>query len=243
MASMLVAVAIGPLAVLSRAPRAAAAASQVVAADQRFSPAHLEIAVGDTVTWVAGDDGHTVTSRDGTFDSSARGLMSDGDEFRFRFRMPGTFSYFCRVHQSKGMQGDVVVIDPYAPTTTTTRITPVTAAATTSSTTDTTASTLPTTTTTRVLATSSTTTLAMATSTTLSGAPAAPGQPVALNPDAPVVGSPAPGAPLTGSQAAARRAGGSDSTGPVAAAVGLALLAVLGGSGLFVRSRRRRPPA
>jgi plastocyanin len=240
MAPVLVAVVTGPLAPLS----ASAATQPVVLAGLRFSPAHLEIALGDTVDWVAGDDdGHTVTARDGTFDSSPRGLMSEGDEFRYRFRVPGTFAYYCRVHGSKGMQGEIVVIDPSAPTTTTTRLTPVTAAATTTSTAATTTSAAPeTTTTSRPLATSSTTSLSQATATTvLPGTPAVPQEAVAMNPNARVVGSPIPSADLPESQAAARRPGGSGSGSvPAAAAVGAGLVALLGAGGLAARRRRRR---
>jgi plastocyanin len=243
-ASVLVAVAAGPLPARSARP-ASAATQQVVLAGLRFSPAHLEIALGDTVDWVAGDDGHTVTARDGTFDSSPRGLMSEGDEFRYRFRVPGTFAYYCRVHQSKGMQGEIVVIDPSAPTTTTTRLTPVTAAVTTTSTAATTTTAAPaTTTTSRPLATSSTTSLSQATATTvLPGTPAVPQEAVAMNPNARLVGSPLPSADLTGSQAAARRPGGSGSGSVPAAAAGVGLLALLGAGGLAARRRRRRHSA
>jgi plastocyanin len=241
-ASGLVAVVAGPLALSARP--ASAATQQVVLANQRFNPAHIEIVLGDTVDWVAGDDGHTVTARDGTFDSSPRGLMSEGDEFRYRFRVPGTFAYYCRVHGSKGMQGEIVVIDPSAPTTTTTRLTPVTAAATTTSTAATTTSAAPetTTTTSRPLATSSTTSLSQATATTvLAGTPAVPQEAVAMNPNARVVGSPIPSADLPESQAAARRPGGPGSGSvPAAAAVGVGLVALLGAGGLAARRRRRR---
>ncbi|HEY0397956.1 MAG TPA: plastocyanin/azurin family copper-binding protein [Acidimicrobiia bacterium] len=238
-ASGLVAVVAGPLALSARP--ASAATQQVMLGNLRFSPAHIEIVLGDTVDWVAGDDGHTVTARDGTFDSSPRGLMSEGDEFRYRFRVPGTFAYYCRMHGSKGMQGEIVVIDPSAPTTTTTttRLTPVTAAATTTSTAATTTSAAPeTTTTSRPLATSSTTSLAMATPTALPGTPALPQEAVPLNPNARVVGSPIPSADLPESQAAARRPGGSGSV-PAAAAVGVALVGLLGAGGLAARRRRR----
>jgi plastocyanin len=241
-AAVLVAAVAGPLAPRSMRP-ASAATQQVVLADLRFSPAHLEIALGDTVDWTAGDDGHTVTARDGTFDSSPRGLMSQGDDFRYRFRVPGTFAYYCRVHGSKGMQGEIVVIDPSAPTSTTTRLTPVTAAATTTSTAVTTTSAAPaTTTTSRPLATSSTTSLSQATATTvLPGTPAVPQEPVAMNPNARVVGSPIPSADLPESQAAARRPGAAGSGSvPAAAAVGVGLVALVGAGGLAARRRRRR---
>lgn len=217
---------------------ARAATTEVVAGGMRFAPARVQIALGDSVVWEANDGrGHTVTSRDGLFDSSPRGTMGEGDQYRFRFRVPGTFAYFCRVHEGRGMQGEIVVVDPSAPTTTTTRLTPVTAAATTSSTTATTA---PTTTTSRPLATSSTTSRSIATATTApAGAPAAPQEPPALNPNTPVVGAAAPSSEdLPGAQAAGAS---SEGTGPGAAAIGVGLLAALGVAGgtIFFRSRRR----
>jgi plastocyanin len=216
-----------------------AATPEVVAGGMRFTPARVQIALGDSVVWEASDEaGHTVTSRDGSFDSSPRGAMGEGDQYRFRFRLPGTFAYFCRVHQGRGMQGEIVVVDPSAPTTTTTKITPVTAAATTSSTTATTA---PPTTTSRPLATSSTTSRSIATATTApTGTPAAPQEPPALNPNTPVVGSATPSSEdLPGARAAGNT---SDDTGTGAgAALGVGLLAVLGVAGgtVFFRARRR----
>jgi plastocyanin len=233
----LVTAVMGPL-----SPRPApAAGGRVVLADMRFTPPRLEVAPGDVVVWQANDDDHTVTARDGTFDSSARGLMGAGDEFRYRFRTPGSFPYYCRVHQSRGMQGEIVVVDPSAPTSTTAVPTPATAAATaptTSSTTTTTAP--PQTTTTRVLATSSTTSLAMATPPAPTGTPAVPQEPPALNPDARLVGSPAPGS-LPEAQAAARRSGDSG-PGSGSLAIGAVLLAAVGaaGGGTVLRRRSRR---
>jgi plastocyanin len=221
------------------APRpAVAATTRVVVSGMRFAPPRVEIAMGDSVIWEAADEGHTVTARDGSFDSSPRGLMAEGDQYRFRFRLPGTFAYFCRVHQTRGMQGEIVVVDPAAPTTTSTRLTPVSAAAPTSST-ATTATTAPTTTTSRPLATSSTTSMSVATATTAPlGAPVVPQEPPTLNPNARIVGTPASGADLSEEQAAARRSDGSGA-GPGPAV--LSLLAALGiaGGALALRKSRR----
>jgi plastocyanin len=225
---------------------AGAAIAQVEAAGTRFNPAKLQVQMGDTVVWEAGDDNHTVTARDGTFDSSTRGTMVEGDQFRWRFRVAGTYAYYCRVHQSRGMQGEIVVVDPSAATSTT-RLTPVTAAATTSTTAAaTTGTTLPATTTSRQLATSSTTSLRQITSTTVpAGAPVLPQEPPALNPNAPVLtGSGV--AVLPDAQAAARRsAGEKDDLGPGIALgiVGALLVAAGGGAALRARSRGRRSPA
>ncbi|MGH9011756.1 MAG: cupredoxin domain-containing protein [Acidimicrobiia bacterium] len=225
-------------------PPAGAAVERVEMAGMRFTPARVQIQMGDTVIWEADDDGHTVTARDGSFDSSSRGAMSEGDQFRWRFRVPGTFAYYCRVHQSRGMQGEVVVVDPSAATTTT-RLTPVTAAATTSTTAATTETTLPVTTTSRELATSSTTSLRQITSTTVpAGTPAVPQEPPALNPNAPVVTG-SGSSVLPDAQAAARRTEAKDNLGPAIAlgVIGGVLVAAGGGAALRARGRRRRSPS
>jgi plastocyanin len=234
----------GVASVVGAVPRPAGAyVERVELANQRFNPARVQIQLGDSVIWEAADDGHTVTARDGSFDSSDRGLMAEGDQFRWRFRVPGTYAYYCRAHQNRGMVGDVVVIDPAAPTTTT-RLTPVTAAATTSTTAaGTTETTLPLTTTSRELATSSTTSLRQATRTTvLPGVPAAPQEAPALNPNAPVLTG-AGSAVLPEAQAAARRSEAAKRDRlPVVAAVAIAVLTLFGGV-VGVRTHRRRSSA
>jgi plastocyanin len=238
-ASVLVGALMGPIA----ARPAGAVTTRVTMADMKFTPARLEVQLGDTVVWLAGDDDHTVTARDGSFDSSPRGLMAQGDEFRWRFRVPGDYPYYCRVHGNRGMQGEIVVTDPSAPATATTlRPAPATAEATTSTTggevSTTTAA--PTTTTTRVLATSSTTSpTAYIKATAPPGVPAVPQEPPTLNPAAPVVASESPGGgSLPETPTASRR---SDSSRlPLAVGLGAAAVLVLGGGGLLVRRRGSR---
>ena len=167
--------------------------------------------------------------------------MAKGDQYRWRFRTPGSYAYFCRVHGDRGMKGEIVVVDPAAPTTTSTRLTPVSAAATTSTTAPlTTAPTEPATTTTRPLATSSTTSKAVATSTTaLVGTPVAPQEPPAINPSTPVLGTAEADADLPGAQAAARRTAANDDLLPLVAIGVVGMLALLGGV-MGMRTRRRR---
>jgi plastocyanin len=88
----------------------------------QFQPGQLTVKAGTTVTWV--DDEpitHTVTSGavtgvdptsglrsgqtpDGRFDQR---LESKGATASYRFTEPGTYSYFCSIHQ--GMNASVVV--------------------------------------------------------------------------------------------------------------------------------------
>ncbi len=69
-----------------------------------FSPASVEIAVGETVTWTNEDSAtHTVTGDDG-IDS---GSLAQGKTFTHTFASAGTFSYHCSIHPN--MNGTVTV--------------------------------------------------------------------------------------------------------------------------------------
>jgi plastocyanin len=77
------------------------------AGSNSFSPNPVEVKVGETVTWINDDSGrHTVTSKDGVFDS---GIMGKGQSFRFTFDKAGQYPYFCSPHP--GMVGTVVVTE------------------------------------------------------------------------------------------------------------------------------------
>jgi plastocyanin len=77
------------------------------AGSNSFSPNPVEVKVGETVTWVNDDSGrHTVTSKDGVFDS---GFMGKGQSFSFTFDKAGEYPYHCEPHPS--MVGTVVVTE------------------------------------------------------------------------------------------------------------------------------------
>jgi plastocyanin len=81
----------------------ASGGSAVAVADNSFSPATIEVAVGETVTFEnEGQIAHTVTG-DG-FDS---GSMAPGDTFTFEASKSGSFSYVCTFHP--GMSGTIEV--------------------------------------------------------------------------------------------------------------------------------------
>lgn len=88
--------------------------------DTAFVPRKLMVEAGTKVTWrQIGDQPHSVTAVDGSFDSSPKcsPLKSDfcdfeGDSYSFVFEQPGTFEYYCRIHglpTGRGMTGTVVV--------------------------------------------------------------------------------------------------------------------------------------
>lgn len=103
---------------------AAEAATAVTVEHVAFAPARLEVDAGTEVVWTNRDADvvHTATSGvpgdkgvpgldngtpprpDGTFDGEMNGADAS---FSFTFDEPGSYAYFCRVHQS--MTGEIVV--------------------------------------------------------------------------------------------------------------------------------------
>jgi plastocyanin len=70
-----------------------------------FTPATITIALGDTVVWTNKDPyPHTVTSKDGHFDSKE---LPPDKTFRLKPATKGEFHYICMLHQT--MHGTLVV--------------------------------------------------------------------------------------------------------------------------------------
>ena len=89
-------------------PAPSTTAATVAAADNRFEPPTLNVAPGTTVRWTnRGTHKHTVTDRDGKFDS---GDIAPGATYSATFSTPGTYRYYCKHH--KGMEGTIVVGEP-----------------------------------------------------------------------------------------------------------------------------------
>ena len=75
------------------------------AADLYFRPETISVPAGTRLTWRnVGVAPHTVTSRDGSFDS---GIFSGGASWSHTFATPGTFPYVCLVHTQ--MTGTLIV--------------------------------------------------------------------------------------------------------------------------------------
>jgi len=138
-----VALVLGVIVLPSLSARAQQSAS-VEINNNYFSPAEIHVPVGGTVTWTNVGARHSVTSDDGSFDSSpACGGLQDplltsclgaGDTFEHTFQTPETVAYFCRVH-GDAMTGTVVVdgASTTTPTSTTSTTTATTSTATSSS--------------------------------------------------------------------------------------------------------------
>lgn len=86
-------------------------ANQVYMQNDAFNPKSLTITKGTTVKWTNKDSiNHTVTSGSpgspsGLFNS---GNLSGGATFSYKFDTPGTYNYYCSVHQDI-MVGIIVV--------------------------------------------------------------------------------------------------------------------------------------
>lgn len=93
---------------LVRVDPEATAPDRVEISDFAFSPSPIQVESGTEVTWRNDDPtAHTVTARDGSFDS---GTMDPGSGFATAFERAGTFEYFCQIHPT--MHGTVRVVVP-----------------------------------------------------------------------------------------------------------------------------------
>jgi plastocyanin len=73
-----------------------------------FSPAHITVKKGTTVTWTNNDSvAHTVSGD--TADGPKSGNLAKGETYTFTFNSVGTFGYHCNLHQS--MHGTVTVTE------------------------------------------------------------------------------------------------------------------------------------
>ena len=90
----------------------------------RFDPPTVRIRPGESVRWEnASLDTHTVTIDPGSArfpeDSSLprdakavdSGPLGLGQSFTLRFEVPGTYRYFCQLHEAERMVGSVIVDD------------------------------------------------------------------------------------------------------------------------------------
>jgi plastocyanin len=90
---------------LVRADEGGVGADGIQVAGFAFTPTQVEVAAGTRVEWTNTDPTpHTVTARDGSFDS---GTLDPGARFATAFEQPGTFAYVCRIHPA--MRGTVRV--------------------------------------------------------------------------------------------------------------------------------------
>lgn len=71
------------------------------ALNDHFTPKHLYVSVGSTVSWTNyGTHVHTVTDSTGLFDS---GDLTRGQSFSYTYNTVGDFIYYCRYHVAMGM--------------------------------------------------------------------------------------------------------------------------------------------
>ena len=91
------------VAMLALALPAFAAGHAVQIKGMKFSPARLNVAVGDTITFTNGDSQrHTATALDGSFDT---GRLATGKSATVRIATAGKHDFKCVIHPS--MKGSV----------------------------------------------------------------------------------------------------------------------------------------
>ncbi len=90
----------------SPAPEAAVV---VIVKDMKFTPAHVQVKSGETVTWKFEDGGipHQITGvRDNALGLNSV-ILKEGGEYSYTFTAPGTYNYICSIHPD--MTGTVEV--------------------------------------------------------------------------------------------------------------------------------------
>jgi plastocyanin len=84
--------------------------ARVTILDVGYDPAEVAVKAGEAVSWKnGGQQAHTVTADDGSFDS---GPKDPGQEWSYPFSKAGTFTYKCT--QNPQMKGTVKVSEPGA---------------------------------------------------------------------------------------------------------------------------------
>ena len=75
-----------------------------------FSPALIQIELGDTVKWVATDRGHNVEFVRGAVPEGVKPFRSAlGKDVSYTFSTPGAYVYKCTPHYGLGMVGIIIV--------------------------------------------------------------------------------------------------------------------------------------
>jgi pseudoazurin len=79
----------------------------------QYDPQLLKIAPGDTVHFIATDQGHNVQSIDGMIPEGAKPFSGAiGENLTVTFNVPGVYGYRCAPHGTLGMVGLIVVGNP-----------------------------------------------------------------------------------------------------------------------------------
>lgn len=78
-----------------------------------FEPAFLQVAPGDSVTFVPSDPSHNTASKKGMLPEGAEAWNSKvNEEFTVTLTVEGVYGYICSPHYEMGMVGVIVVGDP-----------------------------------------------------------------------------------------------------------------------------------
>jgi plastocyanin len=81
-----------------------AGGATITVANFQFTPADVEITLGQTVAFSFTGGTHTASAVDGTWSS---GEKSAGENFEIVFDQPGSYDFVCQIHGS--MQGTITV--------------------------------------------------------------------------------------------------------------------------------------
>jgi plastocyanin len=84
--------------------------------DHAFVPRVVRVKPGQQIVWLNTDqDPHTVTSgsRDAGNDRwKSSPVIADGQTFALRLKQPGTYPYFCKIHQYEDSMHGTIIVSP-----------------------------------------------------------------------------------------------------------------------------------
>jgi plastocyanin len=105
-------------------PQGPPVAASVKMSGSRFLPVRVTIRAGETVEWLnQSSEPHTITvdpakaldlnhvALPPNVAPFGSGAIPAGNSFRYTFKVPGTYRYFCIVHEGQGMVG-VIEVQP-----------------------------------------------------------------------------------------------------------------------------------
>ncbi len=80
--------------------------TKVTISGYKFRPQILTVSEGTKVTWTNKDqDTHTVTAKNGAFDST----LKSGKSWSYTFNKAGTYHYHDRINDNPGLRGKIIV--------------------------------------------------------------------------------------------------------------------------------------
>ena len=77
-----------------------------------YSPAEMEVRVGDTIEWSGNFSSHPLASASIPEGAATINRISEGADYRYVVTVPGVYNYQCENHHHSGMTGTFTAAAP-----------------------------------------------------------------------------------------------------------------------------------